>query len=141
MLTSFLQLYQDLGCKVCRVKDTLTCCHILVRSETSTGMAAMKLATPTLNKICSEQCTRPHASVWDLNSLYAHLSSVTLLIHPEIQPRDNFLFPRIPPFPRKVCAHSGDLGVFIPACLNIYFSAQGEAEKKNVSAGFNLWRI
>lgn len=29
-------------------------------------------------------------------------------------------------------AHDGDLGLFIFAHLNIYFSAQGEAEKKNV---------
>lgn len=32
-----------------------------------------------------------------------------------------------------LAAHGDDLRVFIPARLNIYFSAQGEAEKKNVS--------
>lgn len=30
-------------------------------------------------------------------------------------------------------ARNDDLGLFIAASLNIYFSAQGEAEKKNVS--------
>lgn len=30
-------------------------------------------------------------------------------------------------------ACNDDLGLFIAASLNIYFSAQGEAEKKNVS--------
>lgn len=81
----------------------------------------------------------------DLNSLRAHLSSVTLLIDPEIQPRDNFYFPEFlySPIRCVLAARGDDLGVFIPARLNIYFSAQGEAEKKNVSlrgltsGGFN----
>ncbi len=89
----------------------------------------------------------PLASVFvqDLHSLYTHLSSVTLLIHPEIQPRDNFYFPEFlhSPIRCALTAHDDDLGVFIPARLNIYFSAQGEAKKKNVSlrgstsGGFN----
>lgn len=66
-------------------------------------------------------------------------------MHPEIQPRDIFNFPEFLHYPIRcaLAAHDDDLGLFIPARLNIYFSAQGEAEKKNVSrrgstsGGFN----
>lgn len=48
--------------------------------------------------------------------------------------KDTFSFPRIPPYPIRCAlpAHDDDLGLFMFAHLNIYFSAQGEAEKKNV---------
>lgn len=60
---------------------------------------------------------------------------LTLLMHPEIQPKDIFNFPEFLHYPIRCArtAHDDDLGLFIPARLNIYFSAQGEAEKKNVS--------
>lgn len=103
-----------------------------------TGMAARKLATATLNKICFKR-----VCVLVSLSLRTHTSALShFWFPPEIQPRDNFYFPE---FPHKVCtltAHDDDLRVFIRARLNIYFSA-GEAEKKNVSlrgstsGGFN----
>lgn len=67
-----------------------------------------------------------------------------------------FYFPEFlhSPIRCALTAHDDDLGVFIPARLNIYFSAQGEAGKKNVSlwgstsGGFNTiphpphsWRL
>lgn len=63
----------------------------------------------------------------------------------KIQPKDNFYFPEFLHFPIRcaLAADDDDLGVFITARLNIYFSAQGEARKKNVflqdsaSGGFN----
>lgn len=60
-------------------------------------------------------------------------------MRPRIQPRRIFNFPEFLHYPIRCAlpAHRDDLGLFIPARLNIYFSAQGEAEKKNVSAGFN----
>lgn len=62
-----------------------------------------------------------------------------------MQPKDNFYFPEFLHFPIRcvLAADDDDLGVFITACLNIYFPAQGEAKKKNVflqglaSGGFN----
>lgn len=46
-----------------------------------------------------------------------------------------FNFPEFLHYPIRcaLAARGDDLGLFIPARLNIYFSAQGEAEKKNVS--------
>lgn len=57
----------------------------------------------------------------------------------------SLFFPEFLYYPIRcaLAAHGDDLGLFIPTRLNIYFSAQGEAEKKNVSrrdstsGGFN----
>lgn len=48
--------------------------------------------------------------------------------------RTSFLFSEFLHYPIRCAlpAHDDDLGLFIFAHLNIYFSAQGEAEKKNV---------
>lgn len=102
----------------------MSSCHILTWSETTTSVAANP--DPELSLF------------WKLvRAVHKHLSSaVTLLmIRLEIQPRDNFYFPEFlrSPIRCAVAARRDDLGLFIAARLNIYFSAQGEAEKKNVS--------
>lgn len=80
---------------------------------------------------------------WRVRMLASLCPGLPLLIHPEIQPRDNFYFPEFlhSPIRCALTAHDDDLGVFIPARLNIYFSAQGEAEKKNVSLRGSAGRI
>lgn len=52
----------------------------------------------------------------DLHSLHTHLNSVTLMIQPEIQPRDKYHLPEFlcPPIRCSLTAPDNDLGVFIP---------------------------
>ena len=86
----------------------------------------------------------PHVFVFmrDINSLHMHLSSVALDT-PKRYSQGTTFISQNSPIRCALVAHDDDLGVFIATRLNIYFSAQGEAEKKNVSprgstsGGFN----
>lgn len=70
------------------------------------------------------------------------------LCHASDTPRDTakgqLLFPRIPPFPHKVCTHGSQWwfrAVYRSSLKHLLFSTRWSSEEKCLSAGFNLWRI
>lgn len=119
----------------------LTYLHILAQSETSTGTAARRLAAATSNSF--EKCVSPCLCLYSGHKFSPHTPQLCCTWYTQRYSQGTTFISQNSPIRCALVAHDDDLGVFIVTHLNIYFSAQGEAEKKNVSlrgstsGGFN----